>query len=159
MKTLQKSWLSYSLLSYVNFALILILVAFSGCTSIKLIADYDEQTDKSITAFQKKIEMHLTKLERNIGKDEAKYENHLDFYDEAKVDLSAVRVRAAALPKNAITLQQINLLIDSLNKLEKIHKKGIAQNDIVLSREVFNTSTTAILKLELAKKRSKKIEK
>ncbi len=131
----------------------LCLLVFSGCTEIRLISEYDEQTDKSITQFQRKIEAFLISLERNIGTEQAKYENNTQYYDEFKVDLSAIRVRAAAIPKNSITIQQIDLLIDSLNNLEKLHQHGLTREDIGPLRTAFNTSCTAILKLELAKKR------
>lgn len=138
------------------FALLLIVAAFSGCTSVKLIADYDETIEKGITGFHKKMETHLTKLERNLGREEAKYENYIDFYDQVKIDLSVIRVRAAALPKNEITVQQIDLIIDNVKTLEELHKLGISKNDIPPLKSAFNTGTTAILKLELAKKRGEK---
>ena len=139
-------------------AVILTLIFSVGCTSIKLIADYDEIIDSSITEFQKNMETHLIKLERNIGTDDASHENNIDFYDEARVELSSIRVRAAAIPKNELTLTQIELLIQNLENLEKIHKLGMAANDIPPLRNAFNTGTTAILKLELAKKRGIEIE-
>ena len=138
--------------------LLLIVVIFTGCTSIKFVADYDEEIDRGITSFQKKMEFHLIKLERNIGKEDARYESSIDFYDQIKVDLSALKVRAAALPQNDITLQQLDLIIENVNLLEKLHKLGISSNDIEPLRNAFNISTTAILKFELAKKRGIKNE-
>lgn len=134
---------------------LLLILAFAGCASIRLIADYDEQIDTSITAFQRKMETFLTSLERNAGKDEAKYENNTKFYDEIKVDLSAIRVRAAANPRNEITIKQIDLLLENVNNLEKLHKLGISAEQIAPLRTAFNASCTAILKLEIAKKRGK----
>lgn len=132
-------------------------LVFSGCLNVRLISDYDQQIDTSITAFQKKMETFLTSLERKAGRDDAKYEYNVAFYDEAKVDLSAVRVRAAAIPKNDITIKMIDKLQDSLLTLEKLHKEGplgmIPPQEIYPLRSAFNTSCTAILKLELAKKR------
>ncbi len=58
-------------------------LAVSGC-SIKLISSYDETTDKTVTALQKKTEAHLVALEAVEGLPECKYEKHKQFYDEAK---------------------------------------------------------------------------
>lgn len=134
-------------------ATLFFLSTLSACTSIRLISEYDRETDIAVTAFQRKMEGFLISLERNIGKEEAEYKNNVGFYDGVKVDLSALRVRVAAIPKNEITIQQIDLLIGNVDNLERIHKLGITQEDIYPLRIAFNESCTAILKLELAKKR------
>lgn len=139
------------------FAVILILVSIMiyGC-SVKLIADYDEATDKAVTELQRKMETFFIDLESKVGTDAAKYEEYVDFYKEVKVDISAIELRASALPKNDITLQQIKLLKDNLSKLEQLHKTGITHMALVLEpRRDFNTALSEILKLELAKKRGK----
>lgn len=128
------------------YALAFILIFSIGCTSIKLIADYDKQIDSTAMAFQKNVEMHLIKLERNIGTDSSSYENNIDFYDEAKVESSSIKVRAAALPKNELTLLQIDLLIQNFNNLEKIMNWGWRGMISLSLRKSFNTGTTAILK-------------
>jgi PBP1b-binding outer membrane lipoprotein LpoB len=128
-------------------------LAVSGC-SIKLISSYDETTDKTVTALQKKTEAHLVALEAVEGLPECKYEKHKQFYDEAKVDVSAIAVRAAAIPKNDITTEQTVLLSSSLDNLEKLHKIAcLSKDQIKPLRTQFNSSFTAILKLELAKRR------
>ncbi len=69
-------------------------LAVSECT-IKLISSYDETTDKTVTALQKKTEAHRVALETVAGLPECKYEKHRQFYEEAKIDVSAIAVRAA----------------------------------------------------------------
>jgi hypothetical protein len=133
----------------------LLVLIMTGCASVKLIADYDEQTDMAVTQFQRKMETFLFALERNMGKNEASYGSNAKFYDEVRVDLSAIRVRAAAIPENNISLQQLSLLADNVSNLEKLHKLGLSANDIPPARNAFNVACTAILKLEIAKKRGK----
>ena len=135
-----------------------LLLAWSlvGCANVRLISEYDEKTDTAITSFQRRMETFLTSLERNAGQDQAKYENNTKFYDELKVELSSIRVRAEAIPKNEITVLQIELLEDNMAKLERMHKLGINADDVKPLRIAFNASCTAILKLELAKKRGEK---
>jgi len=132
---------------------LLVAFALSECT-LKLIADYDETVDKSTTEIQKKVETFLTRLERTIGTSAADYAQHVALYDEVRVDLSALKVRAAAIPQNTITVQQIDLLIDSWSTLEKLHILGFKnKEEISPLRRNFNQDFTQILKLELAKKR------
>ncbi|WP_010558526.1 hypothetical protein [Pseudoalteromonas spongiae] len=140
------------------------LFVVSGC-AVKLIASYDETTDKNVTALQRKFETFLTDLEAKDGLPECSYDKNSKFYSESKVDLSAIKVRAEAIPKNDITVQQVSLLDSSLDSLESLHKlkdkkskssgelKCISANEITPLRNAFNSSFTAILKLELEKKR------
>lgn len=134
---------------------LLVALVFSGCT-VKLIADYDETIDKSTAEIQKKVETFLTKLERAVGISAADYSQHVAFYDEVRVDLSSLKVRAAAIPQNTITEQQIDLLTENWSNLEKLHIIGFKnKEEIVPLRRNFNQAFTQILKLELAKKRGK----
>jgi len=139
----------------ISFYLILILLfTFSAC-SVRLIADYDETTDNEVTQLQKKVDTFLISLERMIGVDnEAAYSKNTKFYDEIRVDLSAIQVRAKARVNNEITLRQIEEIKKSLDALEQLHRLGFQKvEEIKPLRDAFNESFSAILKLELAKKK------
>ena len=141
---------------YVTISRIVFLVitlTLSACAT-KLISSYDEATDKAVTALQKKTEEHLLSLEAVEGLPECQYKNYKKFYVEAKVDVSAINIRAAAIPKNEITTEQTVLLSKSLESLESLHKIDcLSKDQISTLRLQFNSSFTAILKLELAKRR------
>jgi hypothetical protein len=133
--------------------IIVLIFSLSGC-SITLISSYDENTDKSVTELQKSFETFFVSVDSQAGLPECKYDKHKEFYQGSKVAISAIEVRAKAIPKNDITVAQVGLLSDSLMSLEKLHKIDCFTNGQVSSlRSSFNTSITAILKLELAKKR------
>ena len=128
-------------------------LALSGCT-VKLIADYDPKTDEAITQLQRKFETFFVNLESQVGTEKANYDNHLDFYKEIKVDVSAIKLRASAIPENEITLNQVALLEENIGLLEEFHKDGITDvAGIEVPRDDFNTALSNILKLELAKRR------
>ncbi|WP_374564958.1 hypothetical protein [Nitrosomonas sp.] len=132
---------------------LILVVVLTGCT-VKLISSYDEATDRAVTDLQRKTEAHLVVLESVEGLPECTFDHHKQFYDEAKVDVSAITVRAAAIPKNDITTQQTALLASNFDNLEKLHRIAcLSKDQITLVRSHFNTSFTAILKLELAKRR------
>lgn len=132
---------------------IALLVPLSGC-SVKFISSYDEKTDNSVTQLQKDFETFFVTVEGQAGLPECEYKNHTKFYQDSKVAVSGIEVRAQAIPENDITVEQVGLLKDSLGKLEQLHKIGcFTPGQVENLRSSFNTSITAILKLELAKKR------
>lgn len=134
-------------------ALAIAAMALAGCT-VKLVSNYDEKTDKAVSELQKEVESFFVTMEEQQGTPACAYENHKSFYDETAVELSAIEVRAKALEKNEITVEQVNLLQDSFNNLEQLHQKEcLSSNQIESLRSSFNSSITAILRLELAKKR------
>lgn len=129
------------------------VLALTGC-SIKLISSYDERTDQAVTALQKKVETFFVKVGSQVGLPECTYDNHTKFYHETKVDISAIEMRARAIPQNEITIEQVQLLKSSLDSLEKLHKIDcLSGGSVTVLQSNFNIHLTAILKLELAKKR------
>jgi len=133
--------------------LILLVVVLAGCP-VRFISNYDEKTDQAVTDLQKKVETFFVTAEGQTDPLECKYENHKVFYREAKVAVSAIELRAKATPDNHITLQHVGLLKDSLKKLEELHKINcLSAAQVAPLRSNFDSTFTAILKFELAKKR------
>lgn len=132
-------------------------VLITGC-SVTLVSRYDEQTDANITALQKKFETHFLKLE-GASFPECSFAANKAFYDDVSVQLSSTRVRANAIPKNEITLEQLNALSQAVSSLEKAQKLRDGKSSclpaeiIQADRTMFNAIFTALLKFELAKKR------
>ncbi len=128
-------------------------ISLAGC-NVKLVSSYDEKTDQAVTTLQRKIETFFVQIESQVGLPECEYDNHIGFYQETKVSISAIEMRARAIPQNDITVQQVQLLKSSLESLEKLHKLGcLSGGQVTNLQSNFNTHLTAILKLELAKKR------
>lgn len=135
----------------------LLLLLVSACTSIRLISDYDEITDKAVTALQEKVSTFFVQISADVGTDKAKYTNYKDFYTQAKVDLSTLKIRADAIDKNKIIQEQVAELTNMINKLEQLHKIGFSTvNQIKPLEQPFNSAFTAIIKLQLALKRGEK---
>lgn len=151
---------------FTKLLLVIAAVSLSSGCAIKSVASYDETTDKNITALQRKFEAFLIGLQAKEGLPECAFSQNAAFYTEAKVDLSSIKVRAEAIPKNDLTNEQLSLLTSSLHNLEMLHRvkdkksksggelKCMSADEITPLRSAFNSSFTAILKLELAKKRN-----
>ena len=138
---------------------LILLIGVLGCAPIQLIAPYDQKTDESVTNLQKMTAQFLTQIERQRGSSPEDYRNQTKFYDDAKVMLSGILVRAQALTKNIKTVQQIEILQQQFQKLEQDHKTiGISQAAVPQLERAFNRTFTAILTLEVAKKELKQEE-
>lgn len=129
------------------------IVPLVNC-QIKLIANYDEKTDKAVTALHRKTETFLIQAKQNLGLPDWEYKNKREFNSDVRVDISSIQVRAMALPKNEITIKQLNLLSENIKILESLHMAGNLSEPVIENlRGSFNASFTAILRLEMAKKR------
>lgn len=138
------------------FFLLFFLLVVSSCNSVRLISDYDEITDKTVTALQEKTARFFVNLEDDIGTEKAAYENYREFYKEAKVDLYVLKTRADAIDKNQIVRDQVSLLTSMVTDMEKLHKIGFSSLEQVKALEQpFNSAFTAILKLQMGLKRGK----
>ena len=99
------------------------------------------------------------------GQPSCSYKNNAPFYLNSKVDLSAITIRVKAFANNELTIQQLAALKQALTSLEMLHqlkdKKTNKSNklhcltalELTPVRSAFETSFTAILKLEMAKTR------
>ena len=133
---------------------VLLLIVFQSCSSVKLISDYDEITDKTVTQLQRNTSNYFVVLERVIGTDQSDYNNFITFFDNTKVDLNTLEIRTAAFEKNEIVQNQINELKKMISNLESLHKLGFTSlNSIEALQQPFNSAFTAIIKLQIALKR------
>ncbi len=140
----------------IQFIFIFIFV-FQNCTSLKLISDYDDITDNAVMSMQEKVSRYFIKLNREIGTPKANYENYINFFDEAKVDLNNLKIRTDAIEKNDITQKIVKELSNMIETTEKLHQLGFNSNlEIIPIQNNFNIAFTSIVKLQMALKRGVK---
>src|SRR5256885_327672 len=77
---------------------LLLLLLFSLGCSVRLIGEYDQVIDQSLTDFQQKTETFLSHLESVQGTPDAAFAKNTDFYDQSVAAVNTMRVRAAAEP-------------------------------------------------------------
>lgn len=140
-------------ISWLYIGLLVGILGVSGC-ALKWVSDYDPVIDQSLTALHKKTEVHWMALEAADQTPDCGHTRYQPFYRQSKIATSALVFRASAVPGNDITIQQIQLLANSFESLEKLHRLScLSHQQIQVLRAQFNLSFTAILKLELAKRR------
>jgi hypothetical protein len=145
------------LIRKLGFTLSVIALCLMSCTSVRLISDYDEITDKAVTALQEKVSRFFVQLSDELGTEQAAYVNYKNFYRDVKVDLASIQIRANAIDKNDIVQQQLESLKKVLTDMEALHKIGIRNTQVLQTAEqACNRSFTAIIKLQLALKRGQK---
>lgn len=134
-----------------NGLVLAILLAVGGCSLVS-ISPYDSSADKAITKLHKQTAEFFAEFTKadELG---CGYSHHLPFYQNSKVSISSLLVRARAMADNHITVSQLELLSFSYANLAQLHQLGcftLAQvNELWTS---FDASFSAILTLELAKK-------
>ena len=133
-------------------AAVLLAAALGGCT-VRLISDYDEETDRAVIALHRQVEGLLTDLERHAGTEAGAYAAYRDRYDAIGVDLRSIWLRATSRPRNALQVAQLEEIGHQLALLEEAHAEGLAGAEVELFRRGFEQSFGAVSRLELAKKR------
>ena len=131
----------------------LFVLLLSGCMA-SLVSDYDENTDRAVTELHKEFETFFVTLKTQTDQPDCNYDNHKTFYIESAVSVSSIEIRASAIDKNEKTVEQIGLLKQSMNTLQQLHELScLSEGQIESLQSSFNSMFTAILRLELAKKR------
>lgn len=134
--------------------ILLVVVALMQACAVRLIAPYDEITDQKITEIQGQTARFFVELDRKIGTPAADYSNNIAFYNDMYVALSTLDVRARAIEKNNIVVQQIELLYGMTNDLEALHKLGFnSTEEIIPIKNAFNSAFTAMVKMQMGLKR------
>lgn len=140
-----------------SFALGFLLMLATSCAPVRLIGNYDQTTDQTVTALQQKVSMAFVKLQSEAGTQQANYQNYKQFYEAAKVDLNTLKIRASAIDDNKIVQQQIQELTTMVDNLERLHKIGLTNYELVKPlKQPFDSAFSGIIKLQLALKRGEK---
>ncbi len=152
-------------------ALIIVLLFLSACSSVRLISDYDEVTDRSLTAIQRKTADFIDFLEKNYQSEAAGYERNIKFYNEMNKMLRTLEFRVNAIPDNSRTValvRNIRLVIlgdksaaaqgslQDLHRLPQNRERGISPAVLKIARRNIDQAISAALSLEIAKKRGLK---
>jgi hypothetical protein len=144
----------------VKLPLIVLFVLLSGC--VTLLAPYDDQFDQMATALQKKVSTHVEALD-GAAMPDCLHSSQKAFYDDARVDASALAVRANSHELNSETIAQVEALTGSINDFEQLHMlasnasspRCLSSAELSPIRRAFDQTLGAIMKLEIAKKRGK----
>jgi hypothetical protein len=143
-------------------------ILLAGCAGARLISDYDEVTDKSLTTIQQKTDDFIETLLAQSGTNKAAFSKHQAFYGDIAQELRRLEFRVNAIPKNEKTIdlvKKIRLAILGEGKctaegksLRDLHctpankVKGPSITALATCRLNVNQAISAALGLEVSKK-------
>ena len=136
---------------------ILSLTLLAAC-QVQWVSDYDEQTDRAVTDYQKKMNTFFEQLKEE-GWPECSYAGSRDFYAEARSEATAILTRAQSLRQNGQTVRQAESLRNNLDEVRVTHKESDSTREclsgpyVTKSQDFMNQVVRAILWLEQGKKR------
>jgi hypothetical protein len=104
------------------------------CVTVRLVSDYDEQTEKGATDLQKQISTFFVRLP-SATPQERRFDANQSFYQQAVINLNALQVRAGGLTRNSLTQEQLQLVEDNLAYLALLHKGCISGSITPAMRE------------------------
>ena len=120
----------------------------AGC-SVLFVAPYDQVIDQSLTDLYAQSLTFLDRMERTGDS----YASQRAFYDEAKGTVSAIKVRAALLPKNSGTIKNLDGLSGQYDRLAELHRRGpLVGLKAKIARELIESNFRCLMQLELHKK-------
>jgi hypothetical protein len=119
-----------------------------GC-SVVFVAPYDAVIDESLTNLYAQTLTFLDRMERTGDS----YSSQRAFYDEAKGAVSAIKTRAALLPKNSGTTKNLDELSGQYDRLAELHRQGpLVGLKAKIARELIDSNFRSVMQLELHKK-------
>ncbi len=129
-------------------------LAVQGCFSVRFVSPYDEQTDKAVTDLYRSIAVYMADLQANPQVAEADSIARAEEYEGIRVDIGVLKLRASAKDKNEQQIQQVGLLENSWETVGKLQKANAPGQAFQSAWSGLETTLTAILKLEEAKKQT-----
>ena len=121
----------------------------SGC---QLISQYDPATDEGVTSIHYRLTDYVQQSSVN-GDAAGITPEQSEFYRGVKADLHTLRIRAASIPQNTLTTEQLDILRGIIDNLETLDTEGFTAQEAAFVSTAVDRACQAILKLELAKKR------
>lgn len=140
----------------------------SACSTVRLVSDYDEPTDKALTALQKSTDEFITKLINAAPSDANAFDKHTKFYDDSDQQLRQLEFRVSSIPKNGQTVKLVanvravllgegqcttdGASLRDLHCIPENKEKGPSKVSLLINQRSVNQTIGAALALELAKK-------
>lgn len=155
-------------LTHSSLIAVVLVSLLSACSTVRLISDYDEPTDKALTALQKSTDDFITKLIAAAPSDGNAFDKHTTFYEDADQQLRQLEFRVTSIPKNEHTTALVAKVraallgegkctaegasLRDLHCIPESRLKGPSKVSLQIAQRSVNQTIGGALALELAKK-------
>lgn len=145
-----------------------LLLLLSACSSVALVSDYDEATDKALTALQQSSDDFVMQLAARAKSDANAFDANKSFYEETDRQLRRLEFRVSSIPRNGKTMQLVAKIREVLlgdgkcspegSSLRDLHclpdnrAKGPSKAALLIAQRNINQTIGAALALEIAKR-------
>jgi hypothetical protein len=153
-KEVKMKYLIHNRAQIILFSVVVfVFISLQGCLSVKFVADYDEATDKQVTELYKNMMAYMQDLVNTPQVSAADSIARAAKYSSIQLDIGTLKLRASAKDKNDEQIQQVDLLANSWGIIAKLQALKASSKEFINAQSGLEISLTAILKLELAKKK------
>lgn len=129
----------------------LLTLLLSGCT-IRLVADYDAETEKAIFETAKKVDLFYVQL-LDTPEDQRQYAAFADSYMTIEADLDSLLLRNKVRPKNEDSIEIVSTTLDLWVKYKNRHQQTntYTTGNAELDRDKFDRLFSYMARAEKAK--------
>jgi len=132
------------------------LLVAVGC-QVRFATAYDEIIDRGTSDLHTEVMAFVGKMAALSGTPEGTYDANQAVYPELSAKVSTLRLRAAAAPKNQITVKLLDELAGNLERLRLLHRmgkeRGLNQALAGPALSAIDVNCSTIIQYELAKRR------
>ena len=122
----------------------------TACT-VRIIAPYDEVTDRKVSDLQERIVAKFTEWERGVPEIASEY----NFYDETSASLEILIFRNENIEKSDIMVSMLKKVQENIETIRQLHKESELTIEVVKQvKPDIMAQFNAIQKLQMALKRA-----
>lgn len=131
-----------------------LLLLTCACSALLPAAPYDPAFDAGMVHFQKDVTAFFDEVAACSGTDRGTHSAFSDDYRSFVDRIAALRGQAARQARNDSTLRALDLLGESFDKVEAMHREGLIPEEVDVLRELVDTQLRLLVQLERAKRGS-----
>jgi len=130
---------------------LLVALCMAGCSSLQLVASYDEKTFEETIRIGREVDLFYAKLV-DVPKTERQYAPYSDRYAEIEADIRSLVRRNAARPLNGESQEISNRILKFWTEYRDKHRTENAYDDAFLDRKRFDRLFNAAVAAEEVKR-------
>lgn len=134
------------------FVLAALLTVACSCALWPAGAPYDPLFEAGLVNLQKDVRVFFDEVGKYAGTGQGTHSAFASDYRTFSSRIAGLRGQAASHARNGSTLQSLDLLRESFDKVEAMHRQGLVAEEAEILRSLVDTQLRLLLGLERAKR-------